>query len=887
MKKNIHKGKGGAFIRSEISVRIIPIVLSFFSPVIYAQDYFDPSLLSFGNGDDYKKIDLSQFEKPGYEQPGDYIVDIYVNNQYYRTQKVNFTSSGDKKLVPELSVRDLEGMGVNTRLPSLLNTPADKNIGAIDKIIPSAHASLDFKQLRLNMSIPQAFMRTSVPGAVDPSLWDQGIPAALLGYNLNGTSSRQSGGSNGGNDYDSLFVGLNGGLNAGPWRLRSNATWSQNRQKSDQYDTQDMVMRRKSTSENHFQMQNTYVQRDIQSIQGELTVGDATTGDVASQVFDGFTYRGMSLASNTAMLPAVIRDYAPEISGVAISNAQVTVRQNGGVIYQTNVAPGPFRIKDLSGGSTAGDLLVTITEADGTQRTFRQAYSALPILQRPGQMKYEVVAGKYRQGGGYQDGNSEPDFMLATLIYGLPHGVTLFGGGLGSQDYQSAGFGAGVSLGEWGALSAGITASRTKLPDEDSFITGQSYSLRYAKSLISTGTVVDLAAYRYSTADFYNFQDGNTQGYRWDEGDMPWINERRRSSWDIRLSQSLLKRISMYFSGGQDNYWGSDKVNTRLSSGISGSWNQIGWTLSYNIDRIRGENSNWPENRQFGLSLNLPLSIFGSNAALQNANINYSMTHDSQGRTNNMVGVSGSLLEDRRLNWNLTQNLSNQHDSNSTSAGLNYNGSDAYVSGGYTKNDSNSSIYYGLSGGVVAHPWGVTLSSQPLYGSAVLVRAPGADDVRVMNGNNVRTNRWGYAVVPYASDYTRNTISLDPTTLQPGTDLTDTSKNVYPTAGALVLADYDVRIGQQVLMTLRQGDSPPPFGAIATLVGDKHSTDAGIVGENGQVYLNGLPEDGKLLVKWGNAASMQCTASYHLGTVEKPSKQGGWTPVKQVEAQCQ
>jgi outer membrane usher protein len=51
------------------------------------------------------------------------------------------------------------------------------------------------------------------------------------------------------------------------------------------------------------------------------------------------------------MFPDGMRSYAPEIRGVAQSNALVTVRQGNNIIYQTTVPPGPF---------TAGCLPVRI-----------------------------------------------------------------------------------------------------------------------------------------------------------------------------------------------------------------------------------------------------------------------------------------------------------------------------------------------------------------------------------------------------------------------------------------------------------------------------------------------------------------------------------------------
>ncbi len=50
-------------------------------------------------------------------------------------------------------------------------------------------------------------------------------------------------------------------------------------------------------------------------------------------------------------------------------------------------------------------------------------------------------------------------------------------------------------------------------------------------------------------------------------------------------------------------------------------------------------------------------------------------------------------------------------------------------------------------------------------------------------------------------------------------------------------------------MTLKYGNKSVPFGAIVTHGENKNGS---IVAENGQVYLTGLPQSGKLQVSWGN-----------------------------------
>ncbi|MCT6957964.1 fimbria/pilus outer membrane usher protein, partial [Salmonella enterica] len=84
------------------------------------------------------------------------------------------------------------------------------------------------------------------------------------------------------------------------------------------------------------------------------------------------------------MLPDSMRGYAPTVRGVAETNAKVTVRQNGVVLYETTVAPGPFTISDLYATGYGGDLAVTVTEADGRVRSFAVPYASVPQLLRPG-----------------------------------------------------------------------------------------------------------------------------------------------------------------------------------------------------------------------------------------------------------------------------------------------------------------------------------------------------------------------------------------------------------------------------------------------------------------------------------------------------------------------
>lgn len=826
----------------------------------WARDYFDPALLSLAGGSD-TITDLSAFEISGQTPAGTYLVTLWVNNTDRGQHRITFRQGDAGQVIPELTPNFLQEMGVNTPMLSAFSgLPAEQPISDLHSLLPDARVQFDFNQQYLKLSIPQIAMKPESGNVVDPALLDQGLPAFLLNYTLNTGSNRQKGvQGQGEREQNNLYVGLRGGLNWEAWRLRSDMTWTRNESRAGRGDR---------LRNEHNSFANTYLQRDIQSWRSDVLAGEISSGN---DVFNSIPLRGAMLSSNEDMVPANLRGFAPVITGVAQSNARVTVTQNGNVVYQTYVAPGPFRLADLYQSGQGGDLTVTVTETDGSVRTWRQAFSSLPVMQRPGGLRYEVSAGRYNGGGTL--GAKEAPFALGSLIYGLPHNITVYGGALLSEKYLSFVAGKGVSLGEFGALSADITTSTAELHNEKR--QGQSYRVRYAKSLLSSGTSIDLTAYRYSTRDYLSFGDYNSSGYQLREGEVPWKLARQRSNFQLRLSQQLGSYGSLYLSGSRSDYWGREESNTTLSAGYNGSLAGISYGLNYTIDRLssRGE---WPQNRQLSFNMQVPFSLFSSRPALSRSYANYQMSNDSEGRVRQQMGMNGSAVEDR-LSWSVAQGGSNspQHIDGRRIVNLGWQGSKGMVSAGYSQSSRDSSLNLNANGGLVVHPGGVTLS-QSLGNTVAVVSAPGAGGVSVMNGG-IQTDGRGYAVVPYLSPYQSNTVSLNPATLPENVDLPQSSTRVYPTKGAVVNAAFKPKIGYQALLTLTLAGRALPFGTVVTLTGEQNS---GIVGDAGQVWMSGLPAQGVLTAHWGQG---QCGATFNLTEAQVSMN----NPVRTLNVRCE
>jgi outer membrane usher protein len=822
---------------------------------VQARDYFNPQMLEIDNPHQ-GNTDLTVFEDGASQAPGTYRVDIYLNTEQQDTTDVTFRMAkgvdGKESLQPCLSVAQLNAMGVKTDLfPGLGDVKTQcANLSAI----PQASAEFRFSAQQLLLSIPQAAISQKARGYVPESQWDEGISAALLNYNFSGANNYSRHGNS--SDSNSQYANLRPGINVGPWRLRNYTTWN-----------------RDSTGQDRWDTVYTYAARDITTLKSQMVLGDSSS---PSDVFDSVPFRGGQLASDDDMIPDSLKGYAPVVRGIARTNAQVIIRQNGYVIYQSFVAPGAFEINDMFPTGGSGDLYVTIKEADGSEQQLVVPFASLPVLQREGRLKYAVTGGQYRSYDGSVD---KTTFGQGTAIYGLSHGFTAYGGNQFSSKYQSLALGLGKNLGDLGAVSTDVTQAWSTMQDrpKDS---GQSWRIRYSKNIVQTGTNFSIAGYRYSTDGYYSLQEVldsySSQNYQ------P-LDERKRNRSELTISQNLWDGAGAFsLSWISEDYWNTDRTMRSIGAGYNNSWSGIsyGFNYSYNENSTvsssngGGDGKVYDRDQVFAFNISIPLDRW-----LANTYASYNVNTSKQGNTTNTVGLNGTALADDNLNWSMQEGYGSQGVSNSGNLNADYRGTYGQLIAGYAYDNNSQRLNYGLQGGIIAHENGVTFG-QVLGETIALVKAPGAAGVGVANQTGVKTDWRGYAIVPYTSPYRKNQVQLNTLTLPDDVEVTLTSQNVVPTRGAVVRANFEASVGQRVMMTLlRQGGMPVPFGATVTDQAQK-TTQGFIVGDGGQVYLTGLAERGNLMVKWGSGADQQCQVSYSI------AKQTAVTGVQTINGQC-
>ncbi len=805
---------------------------------------FESDLLNLDGGE---KIDLSRFSYGSSASPGIYRVNIFVNNNEVSQEQVEFKEGPNRQVYPCLTPRLIQLINFNEdnlseNVKQALASPS--TCSNLEEIIPEAKFEFDSSEQQLTIEVPQIYVNRIARGTVNPELWDSGIPAFTLGYYANAYDSQYSTGG----DYRSAFASLNAGLNIGAWYFRHNGSYNWQKDVGGEYN-----------------VNNTYVQRDINAIRGRVVMGEYNT---TGQLFNSVPFTGAQIASDERMLPESQRGYAPDIRGVAKTNAKVTVRQLGNIIYETTVTPGVFVINDLYPMGYGGDLEVTVQEADGSTQQYTVAYAAVAELLRPDTQRYSLTAGKVRNSGV----SDEPMFYEATYRRGLNNIFTAYGGAQISENYQA--YQLGLATGSIvGAVSIDATQSNSKLGGSAGSKSGQSYRVSYTKLFDETNSNITLAAYRYSTKNYMDFltalqsRDAVKDGY---DSNSIW---RSKNRFTISLNQGLPEFWgNLYISATLENYWnGNTGYNKQYQMGYSNTWKRV----NYSVNVGRSTSSTGRDQTNWYLNLSFPLwESWESRAPYFSLRYN----QDDQGGKSEQAMLSGALGENNKYTYNLSASHDNRSGT-SANVGAGWTGSVASLNGSYSTGDGYNSTSFGLSGAIVAHSGGVTFTP---YNSDTyaLIEAKDAKGAKMTGYAGTTVDSFGYALFPSLSPYQMNQVSIDPEGSSMDVEFESTSQKIAPRSGAVVKVKFNTNRGTPVLISSSFAGENLPFGAEVL---DEENTSIGIVNQTGAIYARVKEDKGTLLVKWGNSTDASCKVNYMLA----PTKSDAQTShIQQFTSPC-
>lgn len=767
------------------------------------------------------EVDLQLLLSANSVLPGNYRVDLYSNELLVGRRDIEFSHNQQTgRVEPCLTLEILEQLGIDMdKLQAKKQLDKAETCHDLSALINQASLRYDASRMHLYVSIPQVAMKRGMRGYVDPKLWDAGVSAAFVNYQLNTSRSASDAETRIAN-----ILGLRNGINLGGWRLRNESNFSSG-----------------TGRQNTFRSNRSYLQHDVTKLKGQFSAGDIFTD---SDLFDSVRYRGVKLASDEGMRADGERGYAPIVRGVAQTSATVEIRQNNYVLYTTNVPPGPFEINDIYPSGSNGDLEITIIEADGRRRVSMQAFSSLPLMVRRGQIKYSLSAGRYRRYN--RKGLDTPPLLSTTLSYGLSHTLTGVLGLQATDNYRALAVGTGLNT-LLGAFSLDVTHTSSKAHG----VTTQGNSLRalYAKTFTGTDTNFTLAAYRYSTEGFRSLTN-HIEDLSTDEI-MRSGNSKTRT--DLTINQSLGRNRefgSLYLTATDQRYW-NRAGSQSLSAGYTNNWGDLSYNFAISHTKDLGHSGPSTNDTQFNLSMSLPL---GSRVRAPRA---FVTTSTQKGNATTQVGINGYLSETSDTFYSI-QGGHNRAGGSSASANLSTRTSIADIGLGYSQGSGYDSQNLNIAGAMVAHPGGINLG-QTLSETFALAEVPGIKGAKISNYSGVETGRNGYAVIPNAQPYRVNWISLDTRDLGGDTEIDNATQQLVPRRGAVVLARYIGKSGRRVQFELfDEHGQLLPFGAS---VEDEEGRQLAITDPSGRALVLLEQDQGSLSLKWGER---QCTASYRL-----------------------
>lgn len=772
-------------------------------------------------------VDLQRLLSANSVLPGNYRVDLYSNETLVGRRDIDFRRTpGNGTVDACLTLDILQQLGVDIaklRAGGKLASDDPQTCYDLPAMIEHASVRYDVSRLRLLVSVPQQAMERGRRGYVDPALWDEGVSAAFINYQLSSNRNHT--------DYNTTLsnnLGLRNGINLGAWRLRNESNFNSS-----------------TGSPSTFKSNRTYLQHDVTPLKGQLSIGDIFSD---TELFDSVRYRGLKLASDEGMRADSERGYAPIIRGVAQTSATVEIRQNNYILYTTNVPPGPFEISDLYPNGSNGDLEVTIIEADGRRRVTMQAFSSLPIMVRQGQVKYSVSAGKYNSN---TDDLASPQFVSSTLAYGISSNLSGIIGVQATENFQALSLGAGRNT-PIGAVSLDLTSSSSNTQGQK--VRGNSLRALYAKTFTGTDTSFTLAAYRYSTEGYRTLTDHveelNVNGFK------RTGNSKTRTDLTINQSLGLNQRYgNIYMNASDQRYWERGGSQS-FSAGYSNYWGEVSYNLAATYSKDVGNYGPANNDTMVNLSLSFPL---GSTPRAPRAFVSASTQKNSN---STQVGINGYLSEDNDTYYSLQGG--NSSDGGSTgSVNLSTRTSMADISAGYSQGRGYTSQNLNLAGSIVGHAGGINLG-QTVGETFALAEVPNVAGVKVGSFSGAETGSNGFAVVSNAQPYRVNWISLDTRDLGADIEIDNATQQVVPRRGAVVLARYLSKTGRRVQFTLFDAQRRPiPFGAFLE---DETGKQIAIADPSGKALALMEQDSGTLVIKWDGR---QCQASYALAERDK------------------
>lgn len=799
-----------------LCIALVSLVIILKSNTVISSDFYEDFTFSSFGQKNLSELDLNKFSKLKKINSGRYIFDIYINNKFLYQKNILLIDNNNGSLNACIDEDIFNLINLNVNKFEVYHD--ENNCVEMHKSIKSSNVELDTSNLRVYLSIPQAYFNNTPKGYIPEELFEPSITALKLDYNMNSYYQHDNTSYTPNNKYGAFFS-LNSSINIFDWRIHnfSTARWS-----NSHYDGWDSI--------------RTYAQKEIFPLKSQLTIGETFT---SGELFSSIGFRGISLSTDDRMLPTSQTGYAPVVRGVARSQARVTIEQNGYSIYEIDVPPGEFSINDLYATGYDGDLKVKIVESDGRIQEYSVPYSATPRLLREKHLRYSVTLGEIR--GSHLTDSSL--FGESTLQYGLSNYLTAYTGLqiLGNNKFQSELLGLAINT-AIGAISFDTTWSHNQTTNESKKKNGYSIRGVYSRNFVETGTNFAFTSYRYSSKGYSDINSTLTEHNNRDHR----VSEKNKLQ--ITLSQKLIPQWgNINLSGAYTEHWnGQQEHNYQL--GYNNNFNN----LYYSLTLAQSHTKNSSRNSQLFININAPLGTIGNSQTVLTNTLSFS----ESSRPSMQVGITGNNIE-QNIDYRISTNLSGIDD-NKLDGSLTWQSPFNNINTNASLSKKNKRAAVNIKGGALIHKNGITLA--PNMGETIaLIHIPNGRGSKV--GSNT-VNKAGFGIATNLSPYKKNTVTIYPGDTSLNLEIERPIRQITPKAGSVVAITFDTQYGYSLLIKPIFKEEAPyiPMGSIIV---DEQNNEVGVVGQKQYIFARVSNHRGRLSL-YSISGNPICSFNYEI-----------------------
>lgn len=664
----------------------------------------------------------------------------------------------------------------------------------------------------LSIIVPDYYLLFSLQENTTIFSWDEGIPGALINYNTNISKFYDHENKQSYNDY---YLQIKPQLNFNAWRIHSSFSLQKNE---------------------NWQRNYIYAERGINSLRSRLFFGELESN---SEIFDNYSFTGVQLSSDELMVPYESWAYSPIVKGIAKTTAKVIISQNNQKLTELTVLPGPFEITNIPMVDPFGELHVTVIESDRTEHSFYVPYNIPSLALREGAKLYNISAGFYRSS---DEIKKEIPVIALNFKYGLPMGITAYGGTQLSSHYQSIVFGSNFTAGLFGDISADISTS-TYNTKELNKQTGSKIGFKYKKDINKDNTIniysekvlspnyqtlnEHISSYRenYTLSD-YLWHRSNQQRYKVGLS----INKNLNENGNLNISLSTITN-----ENGYSNKYFDINYNLNL-------WSKI--LTSFSISRNTFKNESKHSQTIYNILINYPI-----NNESNTINTSYQYTAFPDNTITHEIGMYGSILNNR-LSFDIRERYDEILGLDNTIM-LSYQNKKGELSGYYNNNRNYRQLGYSMSGGIFVSKYSLNLSRGQGDAFAIL-NIPNINKDDFYYYNDIELDKNNNSFIDYLQPYQKNTLNLPSLDGDKHNTLEFT-----PTKGAFVYVTTDKHLNKKQRVNIKISDSTiAPLGTIVS--SQENINNSAIVNEYGEAYLLINEKTKKFQIQWGKEKHQQC-----------------------------